>query len=96
MKNCHHDELLLEQCGVEFLVRIRGPYHNEDRTHLFIEVMGEVTRNGREARSVVECDRQRMEMDGYLFRGLNNFNWELYQLALQRRQQFLRAVEESP
>ncbi len=37
-----------------------------------------------------------MEMDGYLFRGLNNFNWELYQLALQRRQQFLRAVEGSP
>lgn len=57
MKNCHHDELLLEQCGVEFLVRIRGPYHNEDRTHLFIEVMGEVTQNGREARPVVECDR---------------------------------------
>lgn len=56
VKNCHHDELLLEQCGMEFLVQIRGPYHNEDRTHLFIEVMGEVTRNGREARSVVECD----------------------------------------
>ena len=57
MKNCHHDELLLEQCGVEFLVQIRGPYHNEDRTHLFIEVMGEVTQNGREARPVAECDR---------------------------------------
>ena len=32
-------------------------------------------------------------MDGYLFRGLNNFNWELYQLALQRRQQYLSTVE---
>lgn len=34
-------------------------------------------------------------MDGYIFRGLNNFNWELYKRALQRRQQFLHRVEGS-
>lgn len=56
MKKTHHDELLLEQCGMELLVRIKGVYHNEDRTHLFIEVMGEVTKN-QEATSILDYDR---------------------------------------
>ena len=56
VKKTHHDELLLEQCGMELLVRIKGVYHNEDRTHLFIEVMGEVTKN-QEATSILDYDR---------------------------------------
>ena len=34
-------------------------------------------------------------MDGYFFRGLNNFNWELFERALERRIGFLEYIGES-
>ena len=45
MKRVFHDQLWLEQKGMGVLVHIRGAYHNEHIQYLFIEVLGEVTRN---------------------------------------------------
>ena len=54
MKSVFHDQLWLEQKGMEALVRIRGTYHNEHVQFLFIEVLGEVTRNDSQV-TIAHC-----------------------------------------